>query len=259
MKFTINPSQLYPIYNHIREGRIKLDWKDAMQIYLAPTSIILPSIICLSPKENIIRHSISSKLAIVLPPFLYSGIQYFILFNNTREQSEQTPTEHTPIHILLNTLLLLFSAISFLSTIPFTIDPWNRDSKALLPIAISPFLVSSTHLLTTSCTLTRYNFHYTPTGSVDILLDLLIFLSITPTIPSIHSNINPSPEVFYLIILSAILTMSRSWKEKCLPSAKYNGPTKIWRVAIPITILASATIIYAITAYASLVTLKKEL
>ncbi|UTX42682.1 DUF2463 domain-containing protein [Encephalitozoon hellem] len=252
MKFTINPSQLYPIYNHIREGRIKLDWKDAIQT-LAPTAMVLPSIICLSPKENIIRHSTSSKLAIVLPPFLYSGIQYFILFDkNRRTQCESPSIFNSAIGFLLSIALLLPFITAFIFIIGLSITNWKKYDIHFFLTVTSPHLISFTYLLSTSCSLTRSNFQYTTTGAVDILLDLIIFILMLGAMADLSSlgedNLSLMKENdlnnFYSVTTFAIVVLIRSYRESYLLSAKHNSPTKIWRLAILIPLLIVIATIY---------------
>ncbi|WEL38139.1 DUF2463 domain-containing protein [Encephalitozoon hellem] len=228
---------------------------------LPTISIISPIIVCLLLESYSIPYSTPLKLIIPLPPFLYSGIQYLIIFNNNRrEQSVSPSTLSSALHSLTNISLLLFSLISLLSIIALTIDIRDGDSKAfLLFIIMYPFLVSSTYMLSTSCTLTQSNFQYTTTNTADILLDLLILLSILASIVGIDLNINVQALLFCSIIVPAILIFIRSWRERCLQSTKHEESVAVWRVAILIIIFLIAIIIYSFLAYMLLLIFKEKL
>ncbi|UTX42703.1 DUF2463 domain-containing protein [Encephalitozoon hellem] len=260
MNVNINVSQLDLTDKHTKERKVKLDCWDIIQICAAPISIVLPIITYLLLEEDTIRYNTLPHLAIVLPPFLYSGIQYFVLFNNNRkEECESLSTLKSALAFLLNTLLLLFSIISFLSIIALLIDKWDKDSEIFFSIVLPP-LLAPTYLLSTSCSLAQSNFHYTTANTVDILLDLLILLSIpAPFIACIVFNIGKNAWMLCFTVILAILTLIRSWKEKYFPSAKYDSPTRLWRVAIPVIILVIAIIAYGFMAILSLLILHNEL
>ncbi|WEL39136.1 DUF2463 domain-containing protein [Encephalitozoon hellem] len=256
MNVNINVPVLHPADKHIKEHRAELNWKDIIQICAAPISMVFPIITYLLLDEDTVRYNILLKLAIVLPPFLYSGVHCLIMFNKNR--TEQSDSSSTPLSTFLSIIFLLFSLISLLSIIALSIvDERNEDLDAFL-FSMIPFLLTSTYLLSTSYTLTRSSFQYTTTNTINILLDLLIFLSITAPIADIALNINVSAEVFCFIILPATLIFIRSWREKYLQSAKYNGPPKLWRIFIPAIILVTAIIAYGLMGFVSLFILSKE-
>ncbi|KAG5859427.1 DUF2463 domain-containing protein [Encephalitozoon hellem] len=259
MNVNINVSQLDLTGEHTKERKVKLDCWDIIQICAAPISIVLPTIIYLLLEEDIIRYSILPQLAIVFPPFLYPGIQYFVLFNNNRKEQCESPSKlKYALAFLLNTLFLLFSIISFLSIIALLIDKWDKDSEIIFSITLPP-LFTPTYLLSTSCSLAQSNFHYTTANTVDILLDLLIFLSQASIITISTFNFVEKVWALFFIILLPILILIRSWREKYLPSAKYSGPTKPWRVATLIVILVSAIIAYDFMGFMSSLVLDQEL
>ncbi|UTX42697.1 DUF2463 domain-containing protein [Encephalitozoon hellem] len=255
MNASINLPQLDKTDQHTKEHRVKIGCRDIIHICAAPISMVLPIIICLLLQENLIKYNILPKLAIVLPPLLYSGIQCFVvLFNNNREEQCESPsTLNSVLHSLTSITLLLFSLISLLSIIALSIiNTWGKDVYAFLS-AMLPFLLASTYLLDTSCSLTRSNFQYTTANSLDILLDLLIFFFTSASI--IANRVSEIDENTYMLastILPAILILIRSDREKYRPSAKYNGPAKLWRAAIPIIILVSTAIAYGFMGFISL-------
>ncbi|KAG5858466.1 DUF2463 domain-containing protein [Encephalitozoon hellem] len=206
----------------------------------------LPSIICFLLEENIIKRSILPKLAMSFPPFLYLGIQCLILFNKNRKEQSEPP--HTALFSLRNITLFLLFATSFIFITLLSVgqDDKVKDLEPFLSIVLLPLLVLFAYMSSTSCSLTQSNFQYTTTGTVDILLDLLILLSTLAPIAGMFSDVNFIVWTICFIIVLPILMLIRSWREKCLPSAKYNGPTKIWRVAISIIILVTAIITYII-------------
>ncbi|KAG5858487.1 DUF2463 domain-containing protein [Encephalitozoon hellem] len=258
MNVNINVPVLHPDDKHMKGHRAGLNWKDIIQICAAPISMVFPIITYLLLEEDTIRYNMLLKLAIVLPPFLYSGVHCLIMFNNSR--TEQSDSSSTPLSTFLNIIFLLFSIISLLSIIAFPIDEWGKDYTIFLSIILPSFFVSSTYLLSTSCTLTRSIFQYTAANTADILLDLLILLSILASIAAgIALNINVWAWTFCFIILPAILILTRSWREKYLPSAKYNGPTSPWRVAILIIIFLIAIIIYSFLTRLLLLIFKEKL
>ncbi|KAG5858473.1 DUF2463 domain-containing protein [Encephalitozoon hellem] len=180
MNANTNVPVLHPDDKHIKEHRAGLSWKDIMKICAAPISMVLPTITYLLLDEDTIEHNIFLKFIVVFPPLLYSGIHYLILFNKNRKM--QLDSSSTPLSTFLNIAFLLLSATLFLSIIVLAIGKWNEDIKNLFSLVMSPFLVLSTHLLTTSCSLTQSNFHYTATNTVDILLDLLALLFVPVSI-----------------------------------------------------------------------------
>ncbi|KAG5858468.1 DUF2463 domain-containing protein [Encephalitozoon hellem] len=256
----MNISISLPQLDQTDEHRVKLDYCDIIHIGAAPISTVLPIIICLLLEGDLIKHKILPKLLILIPPFLYSGIQSLVLFNNNRrEQSVSPSTLTSALHSLTNITLLLFSLISLLSIIALSIiNTWGKDVYAFLS-AMLPFLLASTYLLSTSCSLAQSNFQYTATNTVDIFLDLLILLSMPASIAVIALNINVWALCFVIVLVLPILILIRSWREKYRPSAKYNGPTKLWRVAILIIILVAATIAYGFIGFTSLLILDQEL
>ncbi|WEL38155.1 DUF2463 domain-containing protein [Encephalitozoon hellem] len=254
MNASINLPQLDKTDQHTKEHRVKIGCRDIIHICAAPISMVLPIIICLLLQENLIKYNILPKLLILIPPFLYSGVHCLIMFNKNRtEQSESPSTLSSALHSLTNITLLLFSLISLLSIIALSIiNTWGKDVYAFLS-AMLPFLLASTYLLDTSCSLTRSNFQYTTANSLDILLDLLIFFFTSASI--ITNRVSEIDENTYMLastILPAILILIRSWREKYRPSAKYNGPAKLWRAAIPIIILVSTAIAYGFMGFISL-------
>ncbi|UTX43459.1 DUF2463 domain-containing protein [Encephalitozoon hellem] len=261
MNVSINLPQLDQTDEHAKEHRAGPSWKDIIQICAAPISMVFPIITYLLLDEDTIRYNILLKLAIVLPPFLYSGVHCLIMFNNNRtEQSKPLSTPRPPLVFLLNTLLLLFSIISLISIIAFPIDEWGKDYTIFLSIILPSFFVSSTYLLSTSCTLTRSSLQYTTTNTIDILLDLLILLSILASIAAgIALDINIWAWTFCFIILPVILIFIRSWREKYLPSAKYEGSVVASRVAIPLIIFLISIVIYSLLTHLLLLIFKEKL
>ncbi|WEL38338.1 DUF2463 domain-containing protein [Encephalitozoon hellem] len=233
MNFTINVSQLYLKNNYTKEHRVKLDWRDAMRICVAPMSIVLPVIIYSLLEEHAIRHSILLKFIIVLPPFLYSGIQYFILFDkNRRTQCESPSIFNSAIGFLLSIALLLPFVTAFIFIIGLSITNWKKYDIHFFLTVTSPHLISFAYLLSTSCSLTRSNFQYTTTGAVDILLDLIIFILMLGTMADLSSRKENDLNDFCPVTIFAIVALIRSYRESYLLSAKHRGPTKIWRLAI---------------------------
>ncbi|UTX42526.1 DUF2463 domain-containing protein [Encephalitozoon hellem] len=245
MNLSINLPELDQTDEHTKEHRAALGCWDIIHICAAPISMVLPSIICLLLKENIIRYSIFSKLAIVLP-LLYSGIHYLILFNKNRTEQSEPP--HTALYSLRNITLFLLFATSFIFIILLSVgrDDKIKGLEPLLSLVLLPLLVLLAYMSSTSCSFTRSNFQYTTTGTVDILLDLLILLSTLAPIAGMVSDVNFIVWTIYFITALPVLILIRSWREKYLPSAKYNGPAKPWRVAIPIIIFLIAIITYII-------------
>ncbi|UTX42313.1 DUF2463 domain-containing protein [Encephalitozoon hellem] len=254
MNVSINLPELDQTDEHTKEHRAALGFWDIIQICAAPVSMALPIIICSLLQRNTIHYNTLPKLAMSFPPFLYSGVHCLIMFNNNRKEQYESPsTLNSALAFLLNILLLLFSAISFLSIILSATKKWNQNIKNLLTILVFPFLVPSTYLLSTSCSLAQSNFHYTTTNTLDILLDLLILLSIPASIAIIPIfSFWKKVWIPCFVIILPILILIRSWREKYRPSAKYNGPTKIWRVATLIIILAPAIIAYGFIGFTSL-------
>ncbi|KAG5858490.1 DUF2463 domain-containing protein [Encephalitozoon hellem] len=260
MNVSINLPQLDQTDQHTKQHRATPACRDIIQICAAPISIVLPIIVHLLLEEDLIRYNILPKLAIVLPPLLYSGIQCFVvLFNNNREEQCESPSTLTSaLRSLTNISLLLFSLISFLSIILLATDKYNQNIKSLLIMLTFPYLVPSTYLLNTSCSLTQSNFHYTTTNSLDILLDLLILLSTASIITILTFNFVEKGWILCFVIVLPILILIRSWREKYRPSTKYNGPTSLWRVATLIVILVSAIIAYSFMGFTSLLILDQE-
>ncbi|WEL38154.1 DUF2463 domain-containing protein [Encephalitozoon hellem] len=217
---------------------------------LPTISIISPIIVCLLLESYSIPYSTPLKLIIPLPPFLYSGIQYLIIFNNNRrEQSVSPSTLSSALHSLTNISLLLFSLISLLSIIALAIDTWDEHSYAFLIVTISPLQVIPPYLLSISSK--QSTLYYSPTTTVDILLDLTILLTVPASIAA-AAFINHSPEHYLLtlIVLSAILIQLRSYTETYTSQKTHNTQNSRWRQAIPIITLLIAASLYAITAYA---------
>ncbi|WEL38741.1 DUF2463 domain-containing protein [Encephalitozoon hellem] len=260
MNASINLPQLDQTDQHTKEHRVKIGCRDIIHICAAPISMVLPIIIRLLLKENLIKYNILPKLAIVLPPLLYSGIQCFVvLFNNNREEQCESPsTLNSALHSLTSITLLLFSLISLLSIILSATEKWNQNIRNLLSTLIFPYLVPSTYLLNTSCSLAQSNFQYTTTNTVDILLDLLILLSPASIAIIPIFNFVEKEWILFFIILLPIFTLIRSSREKYFPSAKYNGPTSLWRVATLIIILVLAIIAYGFIGFTSLLILDQE-
>ncbi|WEL38924.1 DUF2463 domain-containing protein [Encephalitozoon hellem] len=257
MNVSINLPELEQTDEHTKEHRAELNWRDIIQICAAPISMVFPIITYLLLDEDTIRYNILLKLAIVLPPFLYSGVHCLIMFNKNR--TEQSDSSSTPLSTFLNIIFLLFSLISLLSIITFSIDRCDKNYETFLCLVIFFFLVSSTYLLSTSCTLTRSSFQYTTTNTADTLLDLLIFLSIPASIAGIALNINIWAWTFCFIILPAILIFIRSWREKYLPSTKYEGSAAVWRLFVPAIILLIAISIHTFLGYTLLATFREKL
>ncbi|UTX42311.1 DUF2463 domain-containing protein [Encephalitozoon hellem] len=147
MNASINLPQLDKTDQHTKEHRVKIGCRDIIHICAAPISMVLPIIICLLLQENLIKYNILPKLAIVLPPLLYSGIQCFVvLFNNNREEQCESPsTLNSVLHSLTSITLLLFSLISLLSIILSATEKWNQNIRNLLSTLIFPYLVPSTY------------------------------------------------------------------------------------------------------------------
>ncbi|KAG5858488.1 DUF2463 domain-containing protein [Encephalitozoon hellem] len=258
MNVSINLPELDQADEHTKEHRAALGCRDILHICAALISMALPIIICLLPEESGDRLDTLFKLAMSFPPFLCLGIQCLILFDkNIAEQSESPSTLSSALVFLLNTLLLLFSAISLISIIALTIENWDEDSVVSISLMLPP-LFASIHLLDTSCSLTHSDFHYTTTNTADILLDLLIFLAVLASTACFVFKTISQTLAFCSIIVSTILILIRSWREKYLPSAKYEGSVVPWRVAISIIILVIATIIYAIMGYKGSAILRKR-
>ncbi|KAG5860370.1 DUF2463 domain-containing protein [Encephalitozoon hellem] len=254
MNFTINASQLYPTHNYTKEHKVKLDWKDVMRICVAPMSIVLPVIIYSLLKEHAIRYNIVLKFIIVLPPFLYSGIQYFILFDkNRRTQCESPSIFNSAIGFLLSIALLLPFITTFIFIIGLSTTNWKKYDIHFFLTVTSPLLISFAYLLSTSCSLTRSNFQYTTASAVDILLDLIILILMLGAVADLSSlgkddlSLRRKNDLnnFYSVINFAIVALIRSYRESYLLSAKHNGPTKIWRLAI----LAIPLLIVIVTIY----------
>ncbi|UTX42305.1 DUF2463 domain-containing protein [Encephalitozoon hellem] len=259
MNLSINLPELDQTDEHTKEHRAALGCWDIIHICAAPISIVLSTIICLLLKEDLIEYNILLRLITISPPFLYSGMHCLALFNkNRKEQCESSSTFHSALRTLLNTLLLLFSVISFLSIIALSIvHEWDEDSDDFLSIVLPP-LLTSTYLLNTSCSLTQSNFRYTTTNTTDILLDLLILL-FTPALIIIDTvlNIGSKAWIFCFITALPVLILIRSWRERCLPSTKHEESVAVSRTAIPIIILVTAIIAYSLMGILSLSVLNK--
>ncbi|UTX43906.1 DUF2463 domain-containing protein [Encephalitozoon hellem] len=239
MNANTNILEIHLTDEHIKEHRVGLSWKDIMRICAAPISMVLPIIAYLLLDEDTIEHNIFLKFIVVFPPLLYSGIHYLILFNKNRKV--QLDSSSTPLSTFLNIVFLLLSATLLLSIIVLTIGEWNEDIKNLFSLVMSPFLVLSTYLLTTSCSFTQSNFQYTATNTVDILLDLLALLFVPVSITvGIVLDVNVVAWMFCFITAPFIIILIRLWRSEVLLFSRYQGNAKLLRAIIPIILLLIA-------------------
>ncbi|AFM98215.1 hypothetical protein EHEL_050040 [Encephalitozoon hellem ATCC 50504] len=222
--------------------------------HAATVSILLPIVITLLLRHHV--NTIPLKLITVILPCLYSGLQYLSIFSHNRNYHHISPSAPlTTFHFIYNIILLLFSTISFLSIITLSINDWDRGDFNFFSTTLSPFLVLPPYLLDTSCNLTQPYSHYAATDSIDILLDLVIFLY-----PLAMIAINLQEETTWILHSAiTIILFIRSYRKRCLPPPSHQGPLKVWRLIVPIITLLIGVIIYNVLGFGSLLILKKKL
>ncbi|UTX42525.1 DUF2463 domain-containing protein [Encephalitozoon hellem] len=214
----------------------------------APTiSILIPLILTILHQNYIIRDSMLLRLITVLPPCIYSGIQYLILFSNIKHHASKSV-----LHSLLALAFVSFSVILFIcATILLAYYEWSQEDFYSFSTIFSPLLILPPYLLSTSCGLAHNNFQYTSTDSIDILLDLLILLYITITAAVFISNQETTWSLYSTIAFAALL-FTRSYTESHPPSAKFMPLLSLWRLfallsLLLITAASYATIVYSYT------------
>ncbi|KAG5858476.1 DUF2463 domain-containing protein [Encephalitozoon hellem] len=216
-------------------------WALLLKQHAATISVIPPIIIYLLLREDTI-HNVLLKLIIHTPPLLYSGTHYLIMSRNTKHPVSIS-TLHTALGSLLSIILPLLSTISLLTIVTLTLNDWEKDGIYIFSTSISPLLVLLPYTLSTSCVLTKSNFHYSATDTVHILLDLLILLF------ACHPR---------SIIISIVFVFIKSSTERCSLPAPHRHP-KPWRLAVPAIILLIAISIHTFLGYALLATFREKL
>ncbi|WEL37953.1 DUF2463 domain-containing protein [Encephalitozoon hellem] len=220
--------------------------------YTPTISILIPLILTILHQNYIIRDSMLLRLITVLPPCIYSGIQYLILFSNIKHHASKSV-----LHSLLALAFVSFSVILFIcATILLAYYEWSQEDFYSFSTIFSPLLILPPYLLSTSCGLAHNNFQYTSTDSIDILLDLLILLAIPSRIAILELNKNTSQNSpqrpIYSTTVFAALLFTRSYTESHPPSAKFMPLLSLWRLfallsLLLITAASYATIVYSYT------------
>ncbi|UTX43261.1 DUF2463 domain-containing protein [Encephalitozoon hellem] len=225
-----------------------------IQQYAASMSMAFSMIIYLLLRNHV-GNILFLRFVTALTSFSYLGLQYFCLFNSNKKSFDGSQSIFGSVfYLILNIIFLMFSIISFISIISFPVGVWGKKTIAGYFTTLFPLLALSTFLLSTSCSVTSSSFEFTTTDDIDMFLDFSALLCVLMMIVMLILCQKNGGRFFFAIV-STIPVLIRSYRRKHLSSPKYQGPTTIWRPAIPTIILAITLISYSAVAYVSLNTL----
>ncbi|CAD26305.1 hypothetical protein [Encephalitozoon cuniculi GB-M1] len=226
----------------------KACWGTVFSDLGALMSIALPMLMYFTFTKNDFDTSPLLKVVMLLFPCSYSAAGYFLLCYSSRTAHHKTGI----LYHLLNVLLVTFAAISILSIIVLPIEKWSKRLLGVYSMPSSSFVVSLTYLLYTSCDLTTASFTDTGITAFVELLSLLFLMSYP-------IFLTRNPEYYpYLSIISAILILARSFKEKYFPNKKTSESVVRWRLLIFFVILGFTTFSYIMAGLSCLHIIKEK-
>ncbi|CAD26510.1 hypothetical protein [Encephalitozoon cuniculi GB-M1] len=207
------------------------------------TSIALPVLMYYIPEKGQFDQNPFLKLIAILPPCLYSAVQFPLLFLGNPESScTPRPALYATLYLLLDASLLAFSAISILSIAAFTTTEWNSDEVVAVCSTLLPsLLVLPAHLLSTSCALTPGSIGFTD-SSVDILIDLLM---VSLLAAGLTLNVDESWRFFpYICISSLVLVLAKLLRKSSSMPRRDPAPAPAWRIAAFVLIFGLSMFVY---------------
>ncbi|KAL7344502.1 DUF2463 domain-containing protein [Encephalitozoon intestinalis] len=234
--------------DHQEISKPKSHWLlDLYSTFATPISILIPLLMPMAFEQNTFESNSFIGLIFFAIPLLnlaFLNLHSFFVIRKYKKKSK--PAFYFILYSVLRFLFFIFFIISILLIPIFYLSNLNDFDTKFFSFFLFPFALSTTYLLSISCSFTPGSICFIDTG-FNALLDILLLMSSLISLGAWCQNEKYLP---YLFFPTFLLIFLRPLNQRYNPSRK-SPKTTAWRQILFAIILVIPTIFYLLMAFFS--------